>query len=195
MADLKAMHGEGKFKYVGLSECTPDELRRAHAVFPVSAIQMEWSVAERSIEAALVPVCAELGVAIVAYSPLARGLLSGTVKAELDATDRRRLQPRWAPGALERNSTKLGTSLGELAAKKGCTPAQLALAWLLSKGDNVFPIPGSKTSARVAENMGATSITLTPDEIAEIEAVDLKPEGNRYPPQMAALCFEARMQG
>jgi aryl-alcohol dehydrogenase-like predicted oxidoreductase len=123
MADLKEMHGRGLFKYAGLSECTSAELRRAHAVFPVSCIQMEYSLAERGIEASLLPTCKELRVGVVAYSPLARGLLTGAVKGveALDKTDRRTLFPRWNGEAGASNVARFAT-LGDVAAKKGCTP-------------------------------------------------------------------------
>ena len=191
MADLKAMHAEGLFKYAGLSECTADELRRAHAVFPVTAVQMEYSLAERGIEASLVPACAELGVAIVAYSPLARRLLTGAWRSReaLDKTDRRLMMPRWAPATLESNVTRM-SSLGDLAAKKGCTPAQLCLAWLLAKGPNIFPIPGSKTPARADENLKAIFVKLSAAEVAEIEALDLKAEGARYMPAMMTNTYD-----
>ena len=193
MGDLKAMHAEGKFKFAGLSECTSSELRRAHAVFPVSAIQMEWSLAERSIEAAIVPACRELGVGIVAYSPLARGLLTGayTSRAELDKTDRRNMMPRWSDegGALESNVARFA-ALGEVAARLGCTRAQVCLAWLCAKG--AFPIPGSKTRARVRENMGALGVRLGEADVAALDAMDLKASGARYAPAMTTHIFEAR---
>lgn len=196
MADLKAMLSEGKFKYIGLSECTAEELRRAHAVHPVSAIQMEWSLIERGIETALLPTCAELGVGIVPYSPLGRGLLTGAVAgaASLDASDRRHRLPRWEAAALDSNLAKTA-ALARCAARKGCTPSQLALAWLLAKGDNVFPIPGSKTAARVRENMAAAEIVLTAGEVAEIEALDLAVLGQRFPPAGLAHTWEARTPG
>jgi aryl-alcohol dehydrogenase-like predicted oxidoreductase len=172
MADLKEMHGRGLFKYAGLSECTSAELRRAHAVFPVSCVQMEYSLAERGIEASLLPTCKELGVGVVAYSPLARGLLTGTVKSaeSLDKGDRRLPHPRWSGEAMASNVARFAT-LGDVAAKKGCTPSQLCLAWLLAKWEMVVPIPGSKTAARVLENMGAIDIKLSPEEVAALEAM------------------------
>lgn len=194
MADLKAMHAEGKFAYVGLSECTAAELRRAHAVFPVSAIQMEWSIAERGIEAALVPTCAELGVGIVAYSPLARGLLTGAVagRASLDASDRRHHLPRFEADNAARSAAKF-TALAQLAAARGCTPAQLALAWLLTKCPFVVPIPGSKTAARVEENFGALALAPLPAaDMAALDALDLAAEGARYPAAAQAVLYEAR---
>jgi len=194
MADLKTMHAEGAFKYVGLSECTSAELRRAHAVFPVSAIQMEYSIAERGIEKSLLPTCKELGVGVVAYSPLARGLLTGAVKGRegLDKTDRRNMMPRFAEGAVESNVSRFAT-LGDVAAKKGCTPAQLCLAWLLHKWEGVFVIPGSKTAARVVENMGGADVKLSEADMAEIEALDLKAAGDRYMPAMMTNVWEREL--
>ena len=191
MQDLKAMHAEGKFKYAGLSECTSAELRRAHAVFPVSCIQMEYSLAERGIEASLLPTCKELGVGIVAYSPLARGLLTGAVKGReaLDKSDRRNMMPRFADGAVESNVQRFAT-LGDVAARKGCSAAQLCLAWLLAKWEGVFVIPGSKTAARVLENMGAAAVKLSASEVAELEAMDLKAAGERYASQQMTNTWE-----
>ncbi|KAF0706231.1 hypothetical protein As57867_006767, partial [Aphanomyces stellatus] len=143
MAVLKALIVEGKIKYVGLSECTPDELRRAHAVHPITAIEMEWSLKSRDLEAAVVPVARELGVGIVAYSPLCRGFLTSIDTFDkLAADDWRRTLPRFADGKLEESKTKVARFF-DIAAAKGCTPAQLALAWVHSQGPDVFPIPGT----------------------------------------------------
>lgn len=131
MVCLKELIAEGKIKYIGLSECTPDELRRAHAVHPVSAIQMEWSLNTRDLETSIIPVARELGVGIVAYSPLGRGLLAGTMHDKLDPNDWRRKQPRFKGENLANNEA---TSFYAYAAKKGVTPAQLALAWVLARG-------------------------------------------------------------
>jgi aryl-alcohol dehydrogenase-like predicted oxidoreductase len=195
MLDLKEMHAKGLFKYVGLSECTSAELRRAHAVFPVTCIQMEWSLAERGIEATLLPTCRELGVGIVAYSPLARGLLTGAVKGReaLDKSDRRNMMPRFADGAVESNVARFAT-LGDVAARKGCTPAQLCLAWLLAKFEGAVPIPGSKTTARVLENMGALDVKLSAAEVAELEAMDLKAAGDRYMAAMSTHLWERELK-
>ncbi len=180
MRVLKSLVEEGKIKYIGLSECTPSELRRAHAIHPISAIQMEWSLQSRSIEEQVVPTARELGVGIVAYSPLGRGLLSGTITSvdQLDEKDFRRTNPRFKDENFAANVPK--ASFADLAAKKGCTPAQLALAWLHAQGDDVFPIPGTKTSTRLVENASASFIKLTPDEIAEIEVAVPRGVGDRY---------------
>ena len=163
---------------------------------PITAVQMEWSLAERGIEASLVPTCRELGVAIVAYSPLSRGLLTGSISGVADvagAHDRRAHLPRFAPGACEANAARAG-ALKDLGARLHATPAQLSLAWLLRQGEFVFPIPGSKTVGRVAENWGAVAIAsrLTEEEVAAIGALSFAAEGNRYPAAGSAHIWEAR---
>ena len=130
---LKELIAEGKIKYIGLSECAPEELRRAHAIHPISAIQMEWSLNTRDLETSIIPVARELGVGIVAYSPLGRGLLAGTMHDKLDPNDWRRKQPRFKDGNLAKNEA---TDFYAYVAKKGVTPAQLALAWVLARGNN-----------------------------------------------------------
>ena len=200
VADLALMVADGRIKYIGLSECTPDELRRAHAVHPVTAIQMEWSLQERGIEAAVVPAARALGVAIVAYSPLARGLLTasfvtGGGTASFGPGDFRATRmPRFQGGALEANAAK-AAAVAALAARLGCTPAQLSLAWLLRQGPDVFPIPGSKTPARVEENMGALAVAgrLTDADLVAIEALDATAVGPRGGPGAMTLSYEARM--
>ena len=179
MACLHSLVNQGKIKYIGLSECTPTELRRAHAVHPVSAIQMEWSLQTRDIEEHLVPVARELGVGIVPYSPLGRGLLTKAITSttDLDPTDRRRNMPRFKDGTIEQN---VPVKFFELAEKRGCTPAQLALAWVLSRGDDVVPIPGTKSVSRLIENVGAVSIKLSKEEAEEIERSMPDVKGDRY---------------
>ncbi|EQC36084.1 alcohol dehydrogenase [Saprolegnia diclina VS20] len=178
MATLKELVDEGKIKYVGLSECSSSELRRAHAVHPVSAIQMEWSLNTRDIEDSVAKTARELGVGIVAYSPLGRGLLTGAIASTNDISekDMRRRNPRFVDGNLEQNKA---TQLFELAKAKGVTPAQLALAWVLHRGDDVVPIPGTKSPARLIENAGAAAIQLSAAELAEIEAAIPKLAGDR----------------
>eukprot|EP01004_Peranema_trichophorum_P006117 NODE_4952_length_1090_cov_67.874871_g4303_i1.p1 GENE.NODE_4952_length_1090_cov_67.874871_g4303_i1~~NODE_4952_length_1090_cov_67.874871_g4303_i1.p1 ORF type:complete len:324 (+),score=54.42 NODE_4952_length_1090_cov_67.874871_g4303_i1:54-1025(+) len=171
VATLKELIAEGKVKYIGMSECSVDELRRGHAVHPITAVQMEWSLQTRDIESTIVPVARELGIAIVAYSPLGRGMLSQTFTKQDDLSegDWRRTQPRFQAENFD-EVAKAGQRLREIADKKGVTPAQLALAWLHSQGKDVFPIPGTKTVKRIIENAGAANIVLTQDEIKEIEA-------------------------
>lgn len=193
MATLKALVEEGKIRYVGLSECTPQELRRAHAVHPVTAIQMEWSLQTRDIEDSLVPVARELGVAIVAYSPLGRGFLADL--ASLDAlpeTDWRKLVPRFSGEHYEENKRRIA-KFYDIAARKGCTPAQLALAWVHSQGSDVIPIPGTKSAKRIEENANAfTVLPLSSVEIAEIEA-GVSVIGDRYPESMMSSTFNERL--
>jgi aryl-alcohol dehydrogenase-like predicted oxidoreductase len=182
MATFKALKEEGKIRFCGLSECSPSELRAAHAVFPVTAIQMEYSLQSRSIEKELLNVAKELGVAVVAYSPLGRGFLSGTFssRSELDPTDWRLSQPRFSESLMDANASK-ASALKSIAEKKKCTTAQLALAWLLHKGgDSIFPIPGTKSAARAIENANSVNIILSHEDLAEIEACVPEAEGDRY---------------
>jgi aryl-alcohol dehydrogenase-like predicted oxidoreductase len=181
MRVLKDFIAQGKVKYVGLSEVTGDELRRAHAVHPVTAIQMEWSLQTRDAETAVVPVARELGVGIVCYSPLGRGLLSQTFTKFEDVpdTDWRKGLPRFTKDNFEKNNAAIAR-LGELAVKKGCTTAQLALAWLHSRGEDVFPIPGTTKAKNLVTNAASVHIKLTPEECAEIEATIPEGYGDRY---------------
>jgi aryl-alcohol dehydrogenase-like predicted oxidoreductase len=183
MGVLKELHAEGKIRYAGLSEMTPDELRKAHAVFPVSAVQLEYSLQTRDIEATVLPVARELGIGLVAYSPLGRGLLSQTFKTveDLPEHDWRRTLPRFSGEAFAKNAAK-AENLHKIAERKGCTTAQLAIAWVLRKGADIVPIPGTKSVARVAENLGAAAVAeaLTDADIAEIEANVPEAEEERY---------------
>jgi aryl-alcohol dehydrogenase-like predicted oxidoreductase len=165
----------GKVSYLGLSEAGPNTIRRAHAVHPVSVLQTEYSLFERDVEQ-LFPTLEELGIGFVAYSPLGRGFITGTAKPadEYDATDMRRTDPRWQPGNYERNLDAV-TKLADLAATKGVTVSQLALAWLLTRGDYVVPIPGTRTPARVEENTRSHEVTLTETDLAAIH--DILPDG------------------
>jgi aryl-alcohol dehydrogenase-like predicted oxidoreductase len=188
---LKELITEGKIKYIGLSECSPSELRRAFSVHPISAIQMEWSLNTRDLEQTVVPVARELGVGIVAYSPLGRGLLTGAITAEtLVAGDWRLNNPRFSQDNLEKN---IATNFFELAAKRQCTPAQLALAWVLARGPDVVPIPGTKNPDRIVENAGAAGIKLTPEECAEIEATIPDIAGERYDSESMKVTFSQRL--
>eukprot|EP00299_Pterocystis_sp_00344_P020023 c9869_g1_i2.p1 GENE.c9869_g1_i2~~c9869_g1_i2.p1 ORF type:complete len:332 (+),score=82.78 c9869_g1_i2:2-997(+) len=177
---VKQLIAEGKVKYFGLSECTPSELRRAHAVCPVSAIQMEWSLQTRDLEAEVVPTARELGVGIIAYSPLGRGLLSRTFKSptDMNATDCRKYLPRFKDHWDTNNAAV--SRLEAMAQSKGCSPAQLALAWVHSRGEDVFPIPGTKSPQRLAENVGALSVTLTAEEAKALEDAVPEAAGERY---------------
>ena len=186
MADLVR---QGKVRHLGLSEVSAATLRRAHAVHPIAAVQTEYSLFSREAEDGLLPALRQLGVALVAYSPLGRGFLAGRFRKleDLAADDWRRRNPRFQGGAFERN-VALADRVRELAAAKGCTPAQLALAWLLTRED-VVPIPGTSSVERLEENAGAIDIRLTRAELDEIERVSPKGAvvGERYHASGAAL--------
>lgn len=192
MRTLKALVEEGKIRYVGLSECTPDELRRAHSVHPVTAIQMEWSLQTRDIEKDVVPVARELGIAIVPYSPLGRGFLADIANIEnMDEHDWRRSNPRFSGENYEENKKRIARYF-DIAKRKGCTGAQLALAWIHLQGEDVFPIPGTKSSARIEENAKAFLVTLTEEEKREIEEV-VHVLGDRYPEPMMKATYHHRL--
>jgi len=162
MADLVKA---GKVLHLGLSEAGPATLRRAAAVHPIAALQTEYSLWTRDVEAELLPLCRELGTGFVAYSPLGRGLLTGTIRSgeSLAAGDWRRQNPRFQGENLAHN-LKLVDAVAALAAARGCTPAQLALAWLLDRGPDIVPIPGTRSAERLAENTAAARIELTENE-------------------------------
>lgn len=161
----------GKVSYLGLSNTTPDNIRRAHAVHPVSVLQTEYSLFARESEEVL-PVLEELGIGLVAYSPLARGFLTGAAKprTEYAADDARQITPWWAPGNFEANQDVV-SELTALAESKDATISQLSLAWLLAQRDYIVPIPGSRSTTRVAENTAAADLTLTTDDLARIQAI------------------------
>ncbi|WP_031335820.1 aldo/keto reductase [Rhodopseudomonas sp. B29] len=174
----------GKVRAIGLSECSARTLRRAHAVHPIAAVQSEYSLWSRDPEAEVLPACRELGVSFVAYSPLGRGMLTGAISRadDLPANDYRRSSPRFVGEKFDAN-LRLVEIVKQLAAAKGCTPAQLALAWLLGQGDDIIPIPGTKRIARLDENIGASSIVLVEADLAAIrEALPAgAASGERYP--------------
>jgi aryl-alcohol dehydrogenase-like predicted oxidoreductase len=174
----------GKVRYLGLSEAAPSTIRRAHAVHPISALQTEYSLWAREPEAEILPTLRELGIGFVSYSPLGRGLLAGRFRStdDLDETDSRRRGPRFLPGNIEQNLT-LVDRLEELAGQKGVTGAQLALAWVLDRGEDVVPIPGTKQRSYLEENAAAVELELSDDERAELAAafpVGVA-AGDRYP--------------
>ena len=177
----------GKVRYFGLSEAGPDTIRRAHATHPVTALQNEYSLWSRDPEEHVLPLCRELGIGFVAYSPLGRGFLAAGAK-ELASDDFRRNLPRWQGSALERN-VGLFETLAAIAAEKSCTPAQLSLAWLLHKGDDIVAIPGTSKITRLEENIASAQISLSSDEIAAIErAIPAGAvEGARYDEAGSAL--------
>eukprot|EP01116_Phalansterium_solitarium_P024788 TRINITY_DN9183_c0_g1_i1.p1 TRINITY_DN9183_c0_g1~~TRINITY_DN9183_c0_g1_i1.p1 ORF type:complete len:382 (-),score=122.82 TRINITY_DN9183_c0_g1_i1:87-1121(-) len=178
---LKQLVAEGKIKYVGYSEVTASEIRRAHRIFPITAIQMEWSLQARGIEKAVVPTARELGIGIVPYSPLGRGMLAGRWKSTQDFADDdwRRTQPRYSGENMEKNRAAV-ERFEALAKKKRVTPAQLALAWVHAQGRDVVPIPGTKTVARLEENVAAASVRLSKEGCAGLEAAVPEAEGERY---------------
>lgn len=183
---VKELTEEGKVRFFGLSEAGPDTIRRAHGVHPVSVLQTEYSIFERAVEAEILPTIRELGIGFVAYSPLGRGFLTSTVKpaAEYPPNDMRSWDERWQPGNFEQNVDAIN-QLTELATTKGIQVTQLALAWLLAQGDDVVPIPGTRSPSRLAENAAAAEVTLTADDLVRIHQI--LPEGAhgaRYPESM-----------
>jgi aryl-alcohol dehydrogenase-like predicted oxidoreductase len=187
---MARLREEGKIRALGLCETAPATLRRAHAVHPIAALQMEYSLLYRHPAEELLSVCRELGITFVAYSPIGRSLLAGDVARpdDIPADDRRRQHPRFQGSNLEHNA-RLVRSLAEIARAKGATPAQLALAWLLARGRDIVPIPGTKRLDRLEENVGALRVRL---DAADIERIDQAMPtgagaGTRYP--------EAQMKG
>lgn len=178
---------QGKVRYIGLSEAAPATITRAHAVHPISAVQTEYSLLYRNPAEETLPTCRDRGISYVAYSPLGRGFLTGTIH-ELDdipADDRRRQHPRFQEQNFDHNR-KLIVQIEDMAREKGVTPSQLVLAWLLAQGDDILPIPGTKHVARLEENAGATAIKLDAADLARIDAA-MPPgsaAGSRYPEPM-----------
>jgi aryl-alcohol dehydrogenase-like predicted oxidoreductase len=177
----------GKVKYLGLSEASPATIRRAHKIHPITALQTEYSLFERHVEAEILPTLRELGIGFVPYSPLGRGLLTGSFAKPAEATtgDARMVRfPRFMGEAFDQNSV-LVERIRALGVKRGVTPGQLALAWVLAKGDDMVPIPGTKRRKYLEENAAAAEIHLTPEEVAELEAAVPHTEvvGERYAPQ------------
>lgn len=173
----------GKVRHLGLSEAGARTIRRAHAVHPIAALQSEWSLWTRDLEAEIVPLCRELGIGLVPFSPLGRGFLTGRYSSVegLAETDVRRSQPRFADGNLERNLA-IVAELNELAAAKGVTTGQLALSWVQHRGDDVVPIPGTRRQRYLEENLAALAVELSAEDLAAIEAA-APPEqiaGTRY---------------
>jgi aryl-alcohol dehydrogenase-like predicted oxidoreductase len=182
---------EGKVRYLGLSEASAETLRRASAVHPIAALQSEYSLWTRDVEAEILPACRELGIGFVAYSPLGRGFLTGRFEKleDLPEDDRRRQFPRFSEENFDRNM-RLVERVREVAAEKGCEPSQLAIAWVLAQGRDVVPIPGTKRRKYLEENVAAASVALGAQDLARIEEVLSSEEvaGSRYPEQsMSAL--------
>jgi aryl-alcohol dehydrogenase-like predicted oxidoreductase len=187
---VKELIHEGKVKHFGLSEPGPQTIRRAHAVQPVTAVQNEYSLWWRKSEDEVLPVLEELGIGFVPYSPLGRGFLTGKMNENttFDTTDFRNTLPRFTPEARKANQA-LVDLLGEIATRKKATPAQIALAWLLAQKPWIVPIPGTTKLKRLEENVGATEIELTRDDLSEIEraASQIEVQGARYPEHLERM--------
>jgi aryl-alcohol dehydrogenase-like predicted oxidoreductase len=187
MAQLVA---QGKVRYLGLSEAAPATIRRAHKVHPISALQTEYSLWSRDPEDEILPVLRELGIGFVPYSPLGRGFLAGRFRKldDLAADDWRRESPRFQGGNFAKNLAVLD-QINRIAGEKGCTPSQLALAWLLAQGTDIVPIPGTTSEARLQENVGAPNVALSAADLQRIEAAAPKgvAAGQRYHPGMMQL--------
>ena len=182
---MAALVREGKVRLLGLSKAAPQTIRRACAVHPITALQTEYSLWSRDVEDEILPTCRALGVGLVSYSPLGRGFLTGQIKwpEDLAEDDIRRHSPRFQGENFQRN-LDLVAHIEEMARAKGCTPAQLALAWVLAQGEDIVPIPGTRRRRNLEENVGALAVTLTNDDLRRID--ELLPRGTaagaRYPP-------------
>jgi aryl-alcohol dehydrogenase-like predicted oxidoreductase len=160
---------EGKVRYLGLSEASGTSLRKAHAVHPIAAVQSEYSLLTRDVEKAVLPVCKELGITLVPFSPLSRGLMTNTLNlSALPDSDFRKRLPRYQEEHQE-NNEQLASAFSALAQETGCSPAQLALAWILAQGDNIIPIPGTKRRKYLADNAGAVNVQLSAEHLQKIE--------------------------
>ncbi len=162
----------GKVRYFGLSEASPDTIRRAHSVQPVSVLQTEYSIFERQVEPEILPLLRDLGIGFVPYSPLGRGFLTGEIKpaSEYPADDMRSWDERWQPGNFEKNVEAIG-QLTELAREKGTGVTQLALAWLLAQGEDIVPIPGTRSPDRLAQNVAAAEVNLTAADLKRVDEI------------------------
>jgi aryl-alcohol dehydrogenase-like predicted oxidoreductase len=171
----------GKVRHIGLSEVSAETLRRAHATHPLAALQSEYSLWTREVEAEILPVARELGITLVAYSPVGRGFLTGKIESttSLAENDFRRFNPRFQGENLDQN-LKLLDTVRAVAADAGVTPVQVALAWLLAKGDDVVPIPGTKRVRYLEENVAAADVTLTPDQLRTLDETLPEAAGDRY---------------
>jgi aryl-alcohol dehydrogenase-like predicted oxidoreductase len=185
---VKELVQAGKVRHFGLSEAGVQTIRRAHAVQPVTALQSEYSLWWREPEAEILPALEDLGIGFVPFSPLGRGFLTGKIGqgASFDSSDIRSSLPRFSPAALQANQA-LVDLLGAVAARKGATPAQVALAWLLAQRPWIVPIPGTRSVERLDENVGAADLELTPEDLAEIDSIAAEVEGDRYPAHLQRL--------
>ncbi|MEU5538227.1 aldo/keto reductase [Streptomyces sp. NPDC020362] len=178
---LGELVAEGKVRHIGLSEASAETIRRAHAVHPITAVQSEYSLWTRDVEAEVLPACRELGIGFVPYSPLGRGFLAGRFSSaeDLDENDYRRNSPRFADANIDANQ-RLAEKVKEIAAEKGVTPAQLAIAWVLAQGEDLVPIPGTKRRTYLEQNAAAVDVELTKEELARIDAELPEASGERY---------------
>jgi aryl-alcohol dehydrogenase-like predicted oxidoreductase len=185
---MKRLVEDGLVRFLGLSEVGPATLRRAHQVHPIAALQSEYSVFERGVEAEILPTLRELGIGFVPFSPLGRGFLAGAFAddRELPAGDFRHNIPRFAPANAAVNAG-LQRTLAGVAARHGATPAQAALAWVLAQGKDIVPIPGTRRVQRLEENLGALDLVLTPEDLAELEPLASRVAGDRYVPAQMAM--------
>jgi aryl-alcohol dehydrogenase-like predicted oxidoreductase len=185
---MAALVREGKVRFLGLSEAGEQTIRRAHAVHPISALQSEYSLWERNLEARILPLLRELGIGLVPFSPLGRGFLGGSARRaeEYPETDYRRRDPRYQGANFDANM-RAASAVRELARRMGATPAQIALAWLLHSGDDVVPIPGTKRRSYLEENVGAAGLVLAAEDLAALDALlpGGKAAGERYPADLA----------
>ncbi|KMZ60638.1 putative Aldo/keto reductase [Zostera marina] len=183
IGELKKLVEEGKIKYIGLSEASASTIKRAHKIHPITAVQLEWCLWSRDAEEEIIPTCRELGIGIVAYSPLGRGFFGygPEMVDDLEPEDFRRLMPRFQPDNLKKNAI-IFEQMKEMAKRKGCTPSQLALAWVHHQGTDVCPIPGTTKIENLNQNIGALSVKLTPEEMSELEAYASNDavKGDRY---------------
>jgi aryl-alcohol dehydrogenase-like predicted oxidoreductase len=181
---------EGKVRYLGLSEAAPQTLRRAYAAHPITAFQSEYSLWTRDPEDEILSTCRELGIGFVAYSPLGRGFLTGQIKCfeDLAADDHRRFSPRFQGENFQKN-LELVQRLEHIAVEKGCSPSQLALAWLLAQGEDIVPIPGTKRRKYLEENVAAVEVEVSTEDLRHLDEVAPKgvAAGARYPEHMMAL--------
>lgn len=189
VGEMARLQAEGKVRALGLSEVSAATLRRAHAVAPIAAVQSEYSLWSRNAEIAVLDACRDIGAAYVAFSPVARAYLTGTLHdvSAFDARDIRRAMPRFASDTYAANLALL-QPFAAIALQSGCTPSQLALAWLLARGDHIVPIPGTVNPAHLAENLGAAAVQLSPAVLAQLDAL-FQPQaihGRRYNPQSQA---------
>jgi len=188
---LKELVAAGKIRAIGLSEAHPETIRRAAKVYPIAALQSEYSLWTRDVETnGVLATCRELGVGFVPYSPLGRGFLTGAIQkaSDLDPSDWRLSNPRFAEAVFE-NNLKLAEAVKALAAKKNCTPAQFALAWVLAQGNDMMPIPGTKRLKYLEDNMGALAVELTAEDLKETDASlgQIKVAGERYTPEAMTM--------